>query len=241
MSTLAISLNTAGISNAKGIGLVAQREQLDATLPRPGTSTRNQEAQAQPRQKSGPKELTPEQQRQVAELQQIDRTVRAHEQAHLSAGRGVVTSGANFSYTYGPDGKRYAVGGEVSIDTSAEKKPEANIDKGIRIQAAALAPKDPSPQDHRVAAIGGQLEALGRSDLAQQQAEQRALEAERNAQARDETRRQGEEAAAARVTVSDTASPDSLVTGAEAGAQQRVAAAYAIDTGNAATTLSVYA
>jgi len=112
--------------------------------------------------------LTLEEQRQVASLQQIDRNVRAHEQAHISAGRGVVTGSVNFSYTYGPDGKQYAVGGEVGIDTSAEKKPEANIDKGIRIQAAALAPRDPSAQDYRVAAIGSQLETQGRTDLAQQ-------------------------------------------------------------------------
>lgn len=241
MSTLAISLNTVGISNAKGVELVAQREQIDATLPRGGTKMQEAQTREQPREKIGPKQLTPEQQRQVAELQQIDRAVRAHEQAHLSAGRGVVTSGANFSYTYGPDGKRYAVGGEVSIDTSAEKKPEANIDKGIRIQAAALAPKDPSPQDHRVAAIGGRLEALGRSDLAQQQAEERMLEAERNAQARDEARRQGEEAAAARVPVADAASQDSPANVTDAGARQRVAAAYAVDTVDATTTLSVYA
>jgi hypothetical protein len=116
-------------------------------------------------------ELTPAAQREVARLQQIDREVRAHEQAHISAGRGVVTSGANFSYTYGPDGKQYAVGGEVGIDTSAEEKPEANIDKGIRIQAAALAPRDPSAQDYKVAAIGSQLEARGHAELAQQKRE----------------------------------------------------------------------
>lgn len=191
---LGISLNTVGISQAKGIDLVMQRDQLDATLPRDNTAARQSEQQQSTRQKLAPKALTPEQQQQVAELQQIDRTVRAHEQAHLSAGHGVITSAANFSYTYGPDGKRYAVGGEVGIDTSAEKKPEANIDKGIRIQAAALAPKDPSPQDYRVASIGGQLEAQGRSDLSRQQAEERALEAERNAQQREQAREQAGDA-----------------------------------------------
>lgn len=120
----------------------------------------------------GPPQLSPEQRRQVAELQQIDRAVRAHEQAHIAAGRDVITSSANFTYTYGPDGKRYAVGGEVGIDTSPERRPQDNIEKGQRIQAAALAPVDPSPQDYRVAAVGSQLEARGRSDLARQQGEQ---------------------------------------------------------------------
>ncbi|QDX82920.1 hypothetical protein B9N43_10045 [Denitratisoma sp. DHT3] len=135
------------------------RDQLASTLP---------QGQGSGKQSPTAKELSPEQQRQVRELQQIDRAVRAHEQAHITAGRGVVTSGANFSYAYGPDGKQYAVGGEVSIDTSAERKPEANIDKGRRIQVAALAPADPSPQDHRVAAIGAGLEEQGYLDLERQ-------------------------------------------------------------------------
>jgi hypothetical protein len=113
----------------------------------------------------GQVELTPDQQRQVAELQKIDRKVRAHEAAHLAAAGGLATSGASYSYTYGPDGKRYVTGGEVGIDTSAESKPRANIDKGQRIQRAALAPADPSPQDRQVASAGAQLEARGRSEL----------------------------------------------------------------------------
>ena len=130
----------------------------------------------------------------VRELQAIDRRVREHEAAHLRAGRGVVTSGANFNYVYGPDGRQYAVSGEVGIDTSPERKPEANIDKGERIQAAALAPRDPSEQDYRVAAVGAQLESRGRADLAVQQAEQRAVEAE---QGRAERERLREEASSA--------------------------------------------
>jgi hypothetical protein len=123
--------------------------------------------------------LSPEQQRQVAELRATDLRVRAHEQAHISAGHGVVTSGAQYDYTTGPDGLRYAVSGEVGIDTSREQKPEANIDKGQRIQAAALAPRDPSPQDRRVAAVGAELTAEGQAELAaeRQQAESPARQA----------------------------------------------------------------
>jgi hypothetical protein len=120
----------------------------------------------------GAQGLTPEQQRQVAKLKEIDQAVHAHEAAHIRAGSGVVTGGPSYSYTYGPDGKAYAVGGEVGIDTSSERKPQANVDKGRRIVAAALAPSDPSPQDYRVASVGAQLEAQGRSEMA----------AERNAQ-----------------------------------------------------------
>lgn len=116
--------------------------------------------------------LTPQQQQQVAELQQTDREVRAHEAAHMAAGRGVVTSGASYTYTYGPDGKRYAVGGEVGIDTSPEQKPADNIEKGAAIQDAALAPRNPSSQDYRVASIGARLENRGRIEQARLQAEE---------------------------------------------------------------------
>lgn len=110
-------------------------------------------------------ELTPEQQAQLAKLKQTDQKVRTHEAAHLAAGNGVVTSGARYEYTTGPDGKRYAVGGEVSIDTGREDEPKANIEKGQRIQRAALAPAEPSSQDYRVAAVGAQMVADGYRDL----------------------------------------------------------------------------
>ncbi len=206
MSSLAVSLNTIGISRAQGVELVAQREQIDATLPRGGGDAKK--PAEEPARAAASRELTPEELRIVAELQQIDRAVRAHEQAHLQAGHGVVTSGANYTYTYGPDGRQYAVGGEVGIDTSAEPKPEANIDKGIRIQAAALAPIDPSQQDYSVATVGSRLEAQGRSDLTTQQAEMRAREAERNAQAREEALRQ---AYASSGTTPETTAPGDTV------------------------------
>ena len=56
--------------------------------------------------------------RLVSELKARDRVVRTHEMAHMAAGAGLVTRGASYTYQSGPDGQRYAVGGEVGIDTS---------------------------------------------------------------------------------------------------------------------------
>jgi hypothetical protein len=123
------------------------------------------------------RELTPRERQQVTELQQIDRAVRAHEAAHIAAGGEVITSGANYSYTYGPDGRQYAVGGEVGIDTAPERDPADNVEKGIAIQNAALAPRDPSPQDYRVAGIGAQLESRGRGELARERADESGVAA----------------------------------------------------------------
>ena len=88
----------------------------------------------------------------VSELKARDRVVRAHEMAHMAAGAGIVTRGASFSYQTGPDGQRYAVGGEVGINTSPGRTPEETLAKSDRIRAAALAPAEPSGQDLRVAA-----------------------------------------------------------------------------------------
>lgn len=111
--------------------------------------------------------LTPEQQRQVAALRATDRKVKSHEQAHMAAGAGLVR-GSSFEYQSGPDNKRYAVAGEVSIDVSPGRTPDETIAKAQQIRAAALAPADPSTQDRRVAATAGQMEMQARAELAQQ-------------------------------------------------------------------------
>lgn len=110
-----------------------------------------------PQAAAGPKgtdgeTLTQAERLQVAELELVDTKVRAHEMAHLAAAGSYATGGANFQYAKGPDGKQYAVGGEVGIDTGKESTPEATISKMQTVRAAALAPADPSPQDQKVAA-----------------------------------------------------------------------------------------
>jgi len=113
-------------------------------------------------------ELTAEESKELQELKARDREVRAHEQAHVSAGGGLVGGGPSYSKKTGPDGKQYAVGGEVQIDASEADTPEATIAKAQRVRAAALAPAQPSSQDHQVAAKASQMEAAARQKLAAQ-------------------------------------------------------------------------
>jgi len=113
--------------------------------------------------------LSADAQKEVAELKAVDQRVRAHEAAHLAAGGGVVTGGATYSFKQGPDGKRYAVGGEVPIDASAvSNNPRATMQKAQQIRSAALAPADPSPQDRKVAAQASVMEAKAAAELAKQ-------------------------------------------------------------------------
>ena len=118
---------------------------------------------------SAQNELTPEEKKQVADLKKRDREVKAHEAAHMAAGGGYVRGGASYSYQAGPDGKRYAVGGEVSIDTSPEDDPNATIRKMQTVRSAALAPANPSGQDRSVAAAASAMEAKARQELHRKQ------------------------------------------------------------------------
>jgi hypothetical protein len=118
-------------------------------------------------QKEDKNNLTEEEEREVEYLEKRDREVRAHEQAHVMAGGNLVRGGASYSYKTGPDGKRYIVDGEVSIDSSpVEGDPEATIRKAEQIRRAALAPADPSAQDRRVAAEAANMAAQARREMA---------------------------------------------------------------------------
>lgn len=97
--------------------------------------------------------LTEAEARQIQHLKRRDAEVRQHEQAHMAAGGGHVRGVANYQYQTGPDGRRYAAGGEVKIDTSRASTPEQTVRKMEAVRRAALAPSRPSTQDRRVAAV----------------------------------------------------------------------------------------
>jgi hypothetical protein len=106
----------------------------------------------------------------LAQLKATDAKVRAHEQAHIAAGGPYVGGGASFTYQTGPDGRQYAVGGEVPVDASpVAGDPEATISKAQMIRAAALAPADPSAQDRQVAAQASQMETQARMEKVQEE------------------------------------------------------------------------
>ncbi|MDP6709114.1 MAG: putative metalloprotease CJM1_0395 family protein [Alphaproteobacteria bacterium] len=118
-----------------------------------------------------PGELTAEESRQVAELKRTDQQVRAHEQAHAAAG-GQYASAPSYTFETGPDGRKYAVAGEVAIDTSpVPDDPEATIDKMEQVKAAATAPAEPSAQDRQVAAKAEAARIQASIELRRQAAE----------------------------------------------------------------------
>ncbi|TNF37480.1 MAG: hypothetical protein EP315_02575 [Gammaproteobacteria bacterium] len=139
-------------------------------------------------QQENEQQLRQEEQRIIQQLQARDREVRAHEAAHIAAGRPYIQSGPSYTYQRGPDGRSYAIGGQVSLDTSEVRgDPQATLSKAEQVRRAALAPAQPSPQDLRVAANASEMAAKARLDLAIQQREelQAQIEEESNERRQD--------------------------------------------------------
>lgn len=153
-------------------GLPASRRVTDTVEISPeGLAAAKRAEQAKASEATGPtrafEELSAEEQQQVAELRQRDTEVRAHEAAHKAAG-GQHAGSASYTFQTGPDGIRYAVGGEVPIDVSPVKgDPEATIRKMQQVRQAALAPAQPSSADRQVAAKASQIEQKARAELAE--------------------------------------------------------------------------
>lgn len=126
--------------------------------------------QATPRTEA---DLSQEERQALTELKTRDREVRAHEQAHLAAAGPYAKGPPSFEFQTGPDGKPYAVGGEVQIDTSeVSGNPQATLTKAQTIKRAATAPRNPSAQDRQVAAQASRMEAEARKEIREQRAEE---------------------------------------------------------------------
>lgn len=113
-------------------------------------------------------QLSPEARQQLQELKARDAEVRAHERAHMAAAGEHAVGGPQYDYQTGPDGRQYAIGGQVNIDTSAVPgDPEASEEKARQVRRAALAPGQPSAQDMQVAAEASRLENESRMESRQ--------------------------------------------------------------------------
>jgi hypothetical protein len=120
----------------------------------------------------GAQGLSEEERSEVEALKRADAEVRRHEAAHAGAG-GAFAGQPSFTYQTGPDGKRYAVAGEVPIDVApVAGDPEATIAKMKTVQRAANAPADPSGQDRAVAAAAARSEQQARAELAAERREE---------------------------------------------------------------------
>ena len=133
-----------------------------------GNHTRNSTSDGSKEKKvEDQNELTTEEKQQVKELQKRDAQVRTHEMAHLAAAGNLARGGPHYEYQTGPDGRSYAIGGHVEIDTSPGRTPEETIAKASQMRAAAIAPAEPSPQDLKVASAAARLATEARQKIAE--------------------------------------------------------------------------
>lgn len=120
-----------------------------------------QEGGEKPKQQG---ELSEEEKQVVAKLRARDAEVHRHEQAHASAG-GQYAGAPSYTYQQGPDGKRYAIGGQTPIDASpVPGDPEATVRKLEQVRRAALAPGSPSGADQAIAAAAAAGIAQARAE-----------------------------------------------------------------------------
>ncbi len=133
----------------------------------------NHEQNSGHEQSSGqPTQLNEAEQKQVEQLKKNDAEIRRHEQAHAAA-RGQYAGAPQYSYTNGPDGKRYANAGLVSIDVSpVAGDPKATIEKMDVVQRAANAPAEPSGADRSVSAKAAAAKQAAQIELTQLKADE---------------------------------------------------------------------
>jgi hypothetical protein len=103
--------------------------------------------------------------RQVQQLKRRDREVRSHELAHKAIAGQYARGAPSYDYRIGPDGRRYAVGGEVSIDISKANDPRETLRKAEVIRRAAMAPANPSMQDRQIAMQASAMATEARHEL----------------------------------------------------------------------------
>jgi hypothetical protein len=114
-------------------------------------------------------ELDAEERAELRRLQARDARIRAKEMARLGAAGSLALSGARFRFEVGPDGRQYAVDGEVRVDTAYEGDPERNLEKARQLQVTALAGPNLMSTDPALSALARRLALMAYADLARRE------------------------------------------------------------------------
>lgn len=107
--------------------------------------------------------LAPAERVKLQEMQSRDGAVRREEQAHAAAA-GAMAGPIRYEYETGPDGRRYVVNGEVSIQGDAPSGDLKDLERmAKRISAAAMSAQAPSAADYNAASTGYQAAGEARA------------------------------------------------------------------------------
>jgi len=102
----------------------------------------------------------------IQRLQQRDREVHLEEQTHVSVAGKYARGAPSYNYQMGPDGRMYAVGGRVAVDTGSTGNSAEDQIKSRTLRAAALGVANPSTADAMVAMHAGNLTTANLDPLA---------------------------------------------------------------------------
>jgi len=170
----------------------AVKERVELT--KKSAKKESQEKKSQEASKStNSQELSQDEKRLVKDLASRDTEVKAHEAAHQGAGGGL-TGAASYTYQQGPDGKMYAIGGEVSISTPSGSTPEEKLKNARTLAAAALAAGNPSPQDFSVASSARTMEMQALQEIAKKSQEEQGQQTYANAASANDEKAKSQEA-----------------------------------------------
>lgn len=199
-----LAIGMEGIEALQGIKPKAPDEKVDEKADQKA----DQKVDARGEKEAAPGELSEEEADQVRELKARDQEVRRHEQAHAAAG-GAHAGAPSYQYQKGPDGQRYAVGGEVPIDVSpVAGDPGATVQKMRQVKAAANAPAQPSGQDRAVAATADAISQQAQAELLAQSTEKAANKTADKSGATEEIKAiEGQEKQAAPATLTGAQPP----------------------------------
>lgn len=88
---------------------------------------------------------------EIKRLRMWEEHVKQHEQTHLAVG-GKFAGVPSYTYTVGPDGRKYIQSGEVTMSVPSSGNLNDLVSTLERVKNAAMAPSDPSPADLKAAA-----------------------------------------------------------------------------------------
>ena len=125
----------------------------------------------------GAEDFSTEEQQELRDLERRDLQVRTRDMAFIAAAGGAAGS-YSLQYETGPDGRRYAVGADIKLDTSEGATPEQTLAKARALRAATMGARADSSNDASAAAKAVRMEAEARAEIARErgEAQQAAVE-----------------------------------------------------------------
>jgi len=167
-----VSFSNEALEAAKERSMADNMVEVELQATRGGQEEEEQPAQGQLRSEH---ELSSEELQQLRELERRDQEVRTQDMAFLAAAGGAAGS-YSLQYETGPDGRRYATGADIKLDTSSGATPEQTLAKARALRAASMSARASSDVNAATKAV--RMEAEARAEIERARAAESQLPAD---------------------------------------------------------------